>query len=919
MKTTFPSMPVWFTFKEVDTFGTAEVIERCKSVFQYECTAPKLKLRDKELEPKASKFLKELHKSPLTFQCEVGEKDQKKINHRVFHCEQMVATEETYINDMKEILEYWMPAIKNAKIFSDDQVHALFAQVPIIVNAHRFFLQSIEVKPAHFGMEFGTKFLDFVAFFKVGAIFVSKFKQMDAMIKENLKNKTFESKWQEIERGLPSGSGRDFLSYYVTPVQRYPRYPLLLRDLHKATPDFHPDKRYLAEAIVAIDNVNKSIDRTSYKENKDEDLAALQVALGPSPQLIEPGRQLVAVTNVRIVRPRSMPGVLCLLNTHVLVASTARKPYTVIFWDKIENFRFVNCRPSVDCVYFIASDGKEYVVQFSDMEEKAACLGPYRTHLLELAETAAPAAMRGRMPNMGKWFDVEVPDNIPALMNHDGCVLENTAYFFGGTNASMNDSNVMVRYDFTSGQWQVFKGQPPARSSHTLTACAGGIYLCFGCQKQKALDDMWKYEFLCNMWTQIKPQGDAPLARAGHSCIAIGEKLYIFGGRGKNGKLTNDLVIYNTQDNTIARHSKMKHAPPPRAGHSCVYVERTNELAVIGGQGEKQMLGDVYVLAVDSLEWRVEPGASLTERMCHRSIVAGKWLLTFGGEMKTGKATGISVLEMETWMEHIVKEWGNKPFGLTRFGYVEIGSGKMLTYGGSDSANRTPFMSAYKFVFEEGSVGRTISKTSAAASMASLPRIPSILNEGNAPPSSQSGMLAAAKGRAHAQTVLTPPMLDDLHPSEPQPPGLKPSEMPSPLIELKPEELGLTLVALDEADRESANSKIQHLAAVQAENAALDAKLADLQRAAEEQETPVPTLGKVIDEATRTVKIVRLEANETAEKLTNSVAKEIGRTAVLAIRNQGGQEQLDDARLAVALQAVAAREMSALVIVALAS
>jgi hypothetical protein len=41
-------------------------------------------------------------------------------------------------------------------------------------------------------------------------------------------------------------------SYRITPVLRYPRYPLLLKDLYKATPDFHPDKDFLEVAIAPI-------------------------------------------------------------------------------------------------------------------------------------------------------------------------------------------------------------------------------------------------------------------------------------------------------------------------------------------------------------------------------------------------------------------------------------------------------------------------------------------------------------------------------------------------------------------------------------------------------------------------------------------------------------------------------------------
>ena len=39
----------------------------------------------------------------------------------------------------------------------------------------------------------------------------------------------------------------------ITPVQRIPRYKMLLEDVIKNTPDCHPDKRSLKEALEQID------------------------------------------------------------------------------------------------------------------------------------------------------------------------------------------------------------------------------------------------------------------------------------------------------------------------------------------------------------------------------------------------------------------------------------------------------------------------------------------------------------------------------------------------------------------------------------------------------------------------------------------------------------------------------------------
>jgi hypothetical protein len=77
--------------------------------------------------------------------------------------------------------------------------------------------------------------------FSAAENFVAGYKHADEMIESVLSQHSL-VKWKEIERKYPSSQGLDFLSFYVAPVQRYPRYKLLLRDLLKSTPDFHPDR-----------------------------------------------------------------------------------------------------------------------------------------------------------------------------------------------------------------------------------------------------------------------------------------------------------------------------------------------------------------------------------------------------------------------------------------------------------------------------------------------------------------------------------------------------------------------------------------------------------------------------------------------------------------------------------------------------
>jgi hypothetical protein len=53
--------------------------------------------------------------------------------------------------------------------------------------------------------------------------------------------------------------GLDLMSYLITPVQRVPRYVLLLTDLLRNTPESHPDFNKLSEALEMVKAVGQSI------------------------------------------------------------------------------------------------------------------------------------------------------------------------------------------------------------------------------------------------------------------------------------------------------------------------------------------------------------------------------------------------------------------------------------------------------------------------------------------------------------------------------------------------------------------------------------------------------------------------------------------------------------------------------------
>jgi FYVE/RhoGEF/PH domain-containing protein 5/6 len=83
-------------------------------------------------------------------------------------------------------------------------------------------------------------------------------------------------------------------SLLITPIQRLPRYVLLLDDLLANTPEYHCDHDALRRAVTAIRAVSTHVNESKRDaENFDALLAVHRSLVPPVDQLLQPHRRLM--------------------------------------------------------------------------------------------------------------------------------------------------------------------------------------------------------------------------------------------------------------------------------------------------------------------------------------------------------------------------------------------------------------------------------------------------------------------------------------------------------------------------------------------------------------------------------------------------------------------------------------------------
>jgi len=134
-------------------------------------------------------------------------------------------------------------------------------------------------------------------------------------------------------------------------------------------------------------------------------------------------------------------------------------------------------------------------------------------------------------------------------------------YVFGGTGYGLAGSD-LFRFSTTAKEWvrlnvpQISGSLPRARYDHSMIAVGSDFYMFGGGRILSLVNipaELFRFSTTANQWEQLNaPQASGLLfssERTGHSMVAVGRDLYIFGGeRGEktNRQFTADLLVYST-------------------------------------------------------------------------------------------------------------------------------------------------------------------------------------------------------------------------------------------------------------------------------------------------------------------------------------------------------------------------------------
>ena len=224
---------------------------------------------------------------------------------------------------MKERIAKQKPVIKQ------EVLDGIFANLELMVNVNVQLLAGLEERLGNWSPTqcVGDVFMTIAPFLKSYTQYCNQFEESNALLHRELDDNSKFKKF--VKKGVKDArcKGLDLESFLIMPVQRIPRYILLLRDMLKHTASDHADNPKLQESIGVMSGVAKEVNDSVARFQRSAKLLSIEQELRIDIGLVQPNRSFVEERLVANLMPgRSKPRniKLYLLNDMLIFAEEGR-------------------------------------------------------------------------------------------------------------------------------------------------------------------------------------------------------------------------------------------------------------------------------------------------------------------------------------------------------------------------------------------------------------------------------------------------------------------------------------------------------------------------------------------------------------------------------------------------------------------
>ncbi len=161
---------------------------------------------------------------------------------------ELVESERSYLRHLEIVEEFFMRPVKEGRVsMPQAEFVTVFGDLPSIIQVNKELLASLEGSTDRVGQVF----LELAPYLKFYSTYAQDFEGSARVVERAMTRSKSFGAFVRGQETRPEVQLR-LNALLITPVQRIPRYKMLLEDVIKNTPDCHPDKKNLKEALEQV-------------------------------------------------------------------------------------------------------------------------------------------------------------------------------------------------------------------------------------------------------------------------------------------------------------------------------------------------------------------------------------------------------------------------------------------------------------------------------------------------------------------------------------------------------------------------------------------------------------------------------------------------------------------------------------------
>jgi hypothetical protein len=249
-------------------------------------------------------FCRAAHKIKALSRGYLDRKRYKEFKLRTQAAREIVLTEETFVNNMTFLVTNLYDPLVNPsekKIISLEDIKNIFSQIKVITAYNTAFLNELKhlLSKWNYFQCLGPTILTMTEFLKVYIQYVNNFDNALKTIHRCMKKESFVRFLQS--RNV---SESQLQSLLIQPIQRIPRYVLLLETLLKYTRRSHEDYEPTMAALCRIKEIADLINQKKREVDNFQELLVLSRKIDPPiPGLVDSKRVVLAKGDIFLMNP----------------------------------------------------------------------------------------------------------------------------------------------------------------------------------------------------------------------------------------------------------------------------------------------------------------------------------------------------------------------------------------------------------------------------------------------------------------------------------------------------------------------------------------------------------------------------------------------------------------------------------------